>query len=1821
MCQVAGSLRAAGIRASDRVAVVLPNGPEMAASFLSVSAACACAPLNPAYRTAEFEFYFDDLRPKAVIVPHDSESPAIGVAESRDVRVLRLEPLMDEPAGCFRLHGVEPACATPDFAGADDVALILHTSGTTSRPKMVPLTHRNLGCSASNIQTTLQLTPGDRCVNIMPLFHIHGLIGALLSSLAAGGSVVCTPGFLAPKVLDWMREFQPTWYTAVPTMHQGILDRARSAADLPPLRLIRSSSSALPPTVMEELERVFQAPVIEAYGMTEASHQMASNPLPPRTRKPGSVGMAAGPEVAVVDSEGRPLDPFERGEIVIRGANVTGGYLENPAANQNAFTAQGWFRTGDEGYFDEGRYLFLSGRLKEMINRGGEKIAPREIDEVLLRHPGITEALAFAMPDPRLGEDVAAAVVLRAGAALSEVEIREFAAKQLADFKVPRRVLVLDAIPRGATGKPQRIGLAEKLGLVDRPEPVATNAPVSTPLATPTERLVAEIWADVLGVPGVSALDDFFEIGGDSMLATQVQSRILAATGRELPVLMMFDGPTVRSVAEWIDHSVETTRLATIPHADRSSDLPLSFAQERLWFLEQFEQDRTFLLRPTLYRLRGPLDVRALARSLNSIVERHEALRTSFHSRDGVPVQVPGPVSPLDVQLCREEELLEIARRPMDLTKGELLRAHLVQTSSDEHLLLIVMHHIAMDGWASKLLLRELAAGYEGEQIHLPIQYGDFAVWQRETLKEAARDELLAYWKQKLAGAPALLQLPTDRPRPAEDRHDGARETLLLPANLRASLESLGLQERSTLFMILLAAFQALLHRYSGSEDIVVGSPIANRTRPETEALIGLFMNMLAMRTDLKGDPDFRTLLGQVRATALGAYEHQDMPFEKLVEALNPDRNVSYSPIFQVMFQLRNLPEAPDRMGDLAIEELDIHLGAAEFDLGLDVIEKPEGLLCRLDYKTALFDADTVRRLLRHYRELLESVVRTPDCPVSTLPILTAAERKQLVIDWNNTRAEYPRAAIHELFEAQAELNPNRVAVCFEEASLSYGELNQRAGQLANKLRAAGVQAGDAVAIVLTRSIDLVVGLFGILKTGAAYVPLDPDFPQARRDFVIADSGASAVLDENGIRQRPRTTAPMNAAFSPESAAYIIYTSGSTGKPKGVRIPHRAVANVLTAFQRMLEFTADDTIFALTTVTFDISVLEIFLPLIYGARLVVGNRKLAFDARALAGAIASSRATVFQATPTMWRMLLEAGVPTPVVRTALCGGEPLDRDLANRLAASCDIVWNVYGPTETTIWSTACRVQQSSGPVLIGRPIGNTTIYILDRHGVPLPAGVPGMLYIGGDGLALGYQNLPELTSERFRVINGEMLYSTGDMARYRATGEIEFLGRVDHQVKVRGFRIELGEIEAVLQEHPEVSNAAVVTRLEAGENRILAYVAGGRNSDLAGFLKQKLPAYMIPSHFEFLESLPLLPSGKVDRKALLEHQLASRAASPQSVAPRDEDEQRLVHIWESVLNVRPIGVTDDFFDLGGNSLLAPRLVYRMEREFGAPVSLALLFQVSTIEGWAKILREKTTSARILYLKSEGTRPPLLWVHAEPRFRQLASLLGPDQPVLGLQLPKDHRLPIPYRMEDIAAYHVQTILELQPEGPYSLTGFCSAGIVAYEIAQQLIARGKEVRVVALIDAGNENGLPHRSASQRMHLLAHTSWSERKRLCVELMSMRSRFLKRRIWLTFHKLGIDSLDQMTRTWAQGAAPDEFLPAAMAAKQYYPRPYPGRVVLFRRGDDLPLGGWKDLKRGWGAVANGGFDAYDVPGGHLTMFHEPNVHALAERLREALS
>jgi amino acid adenylation domain-containing protein len=898
--------------------------------------------------------------------------------------------------------------------------------------------------------------------------------------------------------------------------------------------------------------------------------------------------------------------------------------------------------------------------------------------------------------------------------------------------------------------------------------------------------------------------------------------------------------------------------------------LPMSFTQEGLWFLDQLEPNSTTYNMPVSVSLSGlRLDVEALERSLNAIVQRHEALRTTFRMREEQPVQViaPGltvPLSVVDLRGLSEAErkaearrlATEAVQRPFDLTQGPLLRATLLHLGAEESVLLLVIHHIVFDGWSFGVLFRELATLYEafstGQRSplpELPIQYTDFAVWQREALSEDALAEHLAYWKQQLAGAPAHLDLPADRPRLPISSSRGSRYCLTLPKALTDALKELSLQEGVTLYMTLVVAFQTLLHRYSGQDDLVIGTVTAGRTRVETEALIGLFENTLALRTDLSGNPTSRELLGRVREVVLGAQAHQDLPFEYLIKELQLEQQSGQNPLFQVLLALE--PPLPTLPSGWMLTQMEVQTGTSKFDLTLSLDDRPEGLIGRFEYSTALFDRATIAGMAGHWQMLLEGIVADPSRRLSELPLLKEQECHQLLVEWNATQVAYPKdQCIHQLFEAQVERTPEAVAVVFEGEQLTYRELNQRANQLAHHLQQLGVGSEVLVGLCVERSLDMVVGLLGILKAGGAYVPLDPGFPSERIAFMVEDAQTSVLVTQQrlltqlpsqstnvvcldadaAVLAQQSETNPLSTATA-ANLAYVIYTSGSTGRPKGVQIPHRSVVNFMLSMREQPGLAAEDTLLAVTTLSFDIAALELFLPLIVGARVIVAGRDIVADGTVLMEILERTGTTVMQATPITWRLLLAAGWQGKPDLKILCGGEALPLELAQQLLPKAASLWNLYGPTETTIWSSVCQIESGAESISIGRPLANTQIYLLDPHLQPVPIGVPGELFIGGDGLARGYLNRPELTAERFlpHPFSGELgarLYKTGDLARYRADGTIEHLGRLDFQVKLRGYRIELGEIEAVLSQHPAVHQAVVVAREDVpGDKRLVAYV------------------------------------------------------------------------------------------------------------------------------------------------------------------------------------------------------------------------------------------------------------------------------------------------------------------------------------------------------------------------------------------------------------
>ena len=1053
-----------------------------------------------------------------------------------------------------------------------------------------------------------------------------------------------------------------------------------------------------------------------------------------------------------------------------------------------------------------------------------------------------------------------------------------------------------------------------------------------------------------------------------------------------------------------------TTRAAgAITRCAPGCPTPLSFGQEQVWFLAQLAPDRPVYNECVTIHLPGPLDIASLERSFNEIIRRHEIWRTSFPIVDGRPMQMIHPPSTLKLPVVdleylpeaeREAEALRLAteeaRILFDLAQGPLLRATLMRLGDAEHRLFLTLHQSIFDGVSLyQVFLPELHALYEAflsgkpsPLEDLPIQYADFAVWQRQRLQGNMLADQLAYWKQQLAGAPAALELPTDRPRPPARTYRGSMRPFALSKHLTYALKALSRQEGVTLFMVLLAAFNTLLYRYTGQDDLLIGTSTAGRKRSEIQELMGFFLNTLVLRTNLSGNPTFRELLARVREVTNSAIAHEDVPFEYLVKEFQPERNLGQHPFFQVMLILE--PSLPVLSSGWTLTQMDVETGITEFDLSLELDDRPESLIGRFEYSADLFNAATIDRIAGHWQTLLEGIVADPERHLSELPLLTEAERHQLLVEWNATQADYPMdRSIHQLFEAQVERTPEAEAVVFEEEQLTYRELNRRANQLAHHLQKLGVGPDVLVGICVDRSLDMVVGLLGILKAGGAYVPLDPGFPAERLAFMLEDAQAPVLLTQRHLTtQLPKHGAKVVCLDSDQTVlaqqsgtnllpaatstnlAYVIYTSGSTGRPKGVQIIHRAVVNFLLSMREQPGLREEDTLLAITTLSFDIAALELFLPLVVGARVIVASRDVVADGAALMETLARTRTTVMQATPVTWHILLAAGWLGNRHLKILCGGEALPLELAQQLLPKAASLWNLYGPTETTIWSSVCQIKPDAEWISIGHPIANTQLYLLDAHLQPVPVGVPGELYIGGDGLAPGYLNRPELTAERFiphpfSDEPGACLYRTGDLARYCSDGTLKHLGRIDFQVKIRGFRIELGEIEAVLSQHPAVRQAVVVARGDVpGDKRLVAYIVATQRqhlviNDLRNYLKEKLPEYMLPSAFILLDALPLTPNGKIDRRSLPAPESARHIEEETFVAPTSTVHYQLMQIWEELLDAQPIGIRDNFFLLGGHSLLAARLVNRIEQAFGKKVPLATLFAGPTIEQVASALQQQ----------------------------------------------------------------------------------------------------------------------------------------------------------------------------------------------------------------------------------------------------------------------
>jgi amino acid adenylation domain-containing protein len=1301
-----------------------------------------------------------------------------------------------------------------------------------------------------------------------------------------------------------------------------------------------------------------------------------------------------------------------------------------------------------------------------------------------------------------------------------------------------------------------------------------------------------------------------------------------------------------------------------------------SFDQQRLWLIDQLRPNIAAYNLPVAIRIHGKLNVAALERSLNNIVQRHESLRTTFRSVEGVPMQfiaqsqaVMMPVADLRelepaARVAEEQRLIvEEAWTPFDLARRPLIRTRLLRTSDQTHVLTVNSHHIIGDYWSEEIFLRELITGYEaftkGREPKLPdlqIQYADFAHWQRNILLEGALKDQLTYWREKLADL-AVLRLPADRRRPSLPTFSGASAPIELSAELSDALKALSQRESTTVFMTLLAAFNVLLMRYTGQEDIAIGSPITNRTRSETENLIGFFVNTLVLRTVLTGNPTFREALRLVRETALGAFQHQDVPFDVLVKDLAPERHLNQNPLFQVAFVLLNARPRTVRMGDLVLNPIEIEDRGAMFDLTMSLFHGADGIRGSLVYNIDLFEAATMQRMADHFRTLVSGIVANPDARISQLPLLSKTERRQIVLEYNQTETEFPRdASINEIFEKQAVQNPNAVAVEHNTIRWTYRQLNRRANRLARRLRAAGAGRESLIAICLERSADMIAAMLAILKAGAAYVPIDPTYPAERRSLMLADVPLLVTtrrlahefadcrtrvvcMDDEALLSESFENLPRLA--DGDSLAYVIYTSGSTGQPKGVAVTHRGV-NRLVLNTNYITFGPSDVVAQTSTCCFDAATFEIWGALLNGARLVVIDRDLTLSPTGFLAEIERREITTLWLTTSLFNLMAEH---TPgafaKMRNVLFGGEAADpRSVAAvlRHGAPTRLV-NGYGPTETTTFATCHEIRsvpEDATTIPIGRPISNTTVYILDAFRNPVPVGVAGEIYIGGPGVARGYIGAPELTRERFvpdPFANNPSarLYKTGDLARWLPDGSIDCLGRIDHQVKIRGFRIEPGEIEAALKQHPEIELAVVIVREYAsGDKRLIAYVASDPKvlSDTAvrNFLKPKLPDYMLPSAVVVLEKLPLNANGKIDRHALPEP--AANPGENVSVPPRDALETKLVEIWEKVLKLQPIGITDDFFRIGGHSLLAVGIFSEIEKSFGQKLPLAALFQAPTIETLADVLRNgwKKAKSPVAAIQPLGSRPPFFNVHdgygSAMYYRLLADNLGQDQPFFGFLAQDRGGGPIRQTtIETIAAYYIDEMRQVRPTGPYYLGGFCLGGLVAFEMAQQLHAAGEKVALLVLFDTQNPARPPRRYTlperfKQKLRSLNDLPVHDKFGALAKIVAIhiKSRVEKWRSSLQDYRSG-ERQPLPSKVFEESV--HRILLNAQSA--YQPLPYPGRLTLILP-EQQEEGYELQPERGWGGLAGEGIEIHYVPGQHGSIFGQSYVGGLAAKVDACL-
>ncbi|WP_172844444.1 non-ribosomal peptide synthetase [Tumebacillus algifaecis] len=1891
--QLAHHLKARGVQPDVLVGLCMERSIDLVVATLGIlKAGGAYVPLDPAHPKDRIGFILEDAQVKVLV----TQTSLIEHLPTDGVQVVAVDGDWSEIA--------RQSVHNPNSGETlSNTLYVIYTSGTTGKPKGVMMTHRPL---RNMISWQLQETPfafGERTLQYASMtFDIS--FQEYFCTLTTGGTLVLVTEEVRRdpvRLLRYLSE-QGVHRIYLPFVaFQQLCEVAEGLNEELPLQLkeITTAGDQLQTTrpVRHWLSNLNGCRLYNQYGPTEC-HVVTSYTLPLAQEEwplLPPIGRPIGnTQIYILDPQMRPVPVGVPGEVFIGGMSLARGYLNREELTGEKFIADPFssepgarlYRTGDLArYLADGNIEFY-GRIDTQVKIRGYRIELGEIETILGQHPGVLETVVMAREEVEGGAKtlLIAYVVLDQEQEVTTQELRSFLKERLPEYMVPQLFMPIDAVPLTPNRKIDRKALPAPDGLRQEMEE-SYVAPRSA-----TEELMAGIFRDVLKVERIGIHDHFFDLGGHSLLATQMISRIRELFGVELPVRALFEAATVASLVEYMKRHGEKNIVAApkIVPIGRDGELPLSFAQQRLWFIDRLTEQSSYNMF-TGVRFSGALDAEALERGLQEIVRRHEVLRTTFSMVDGRPVQVVHPemthqLERIDLRHLphqeREAETLRLAQleaaKPFDLSVGPLFRSTMLTLTEEEAVLLFTMHHIVSDGWSIGVFVGELgrlyAAFAEGKPSPLPeldVQYADFAYWQREWLQGKNLQAQLAHWKDQLDGAKTVLPLPHDHPRSPVQTLRGASHSLQLSKELSDQLQALCQQEGVTMYMTMLAALNTLLYRYTGQDDILIGSPIAGRNRSEIEPLIGFFVNTLVMRTDLSGQPTFRELLARVRQTALDSYAHQDLPFEKLVEEVQPNRDMSVSPLFQVMFAVQNAPMGDLSLPGVTMSPLSAGADVANFELSLMVYESENGQRHAYNYQADLFEAETIERLAGHLQRLLQALVDNPDCKIEELPLLTAGEIEQLE-SWNERSFSYPQdKRMSDYIAEHAANRPHAMAVECAGEALTYAELDARANALAHHLQALGVGPDVLVGVYMEKSLELVISLVAVMKAGGAYVPLDPSHPQERIAYMLEDAQMAVLLTTEQYAEllsvtdatvvcvdRGETwaalpnTAPDNAA-KPHHLAYLLYTSGSTGKPKAVMIEHAHLISTLWALIEEFGMTSDLRKLSVTTMTFDISVAEIFAPLMAGGTTVLLTKDQVLNIPHLVEGLRN--ATSCMSVPSLMRHvtqeIMKENAPVDTMELIYVGGEAVTADLQADLTKAFPNarILVAYGPTETTILCTYHEVEATSTErLIIGRAMPNAKLRVCDTSGARVPIGVSGELYIGGFGVGRGYRGRPELTAEKFVLADGERWYKSGDLVRFLPDGNVEFLGRIDHQVKIRGFRIEIGEIESLLSAHPRVAQAVVVALDDAqGEKRLVAYVEAneqeGMTAELRGYLRQSLPEYMVPSAFVVLEQLPVTENGKVDRRALPVPEEIVVEREVEFVSPRDEIETELAEIWEELLGIAP-SVKDNFFAIGGHSLLAVRMMALIEQRAGVNLPLSVLFKDGSIEALAMLLRQGASTnagSSLVPITAQGSQKPLFFVHPVGggvfSYFELARRLGPDQPFYGLQAIgfEDDRLPLT-KIEEMAAWYVQEIQKVQPDGPYLLGGWSLGGAIAFEMTRQLREQGETVELLLLIDTmapvaynQNQNGqlddvsLLMAFASDLVSTNGGADFSQMKGVANELATL------------------DIEDALKELYQQAAASGALPPGLMfeqvrrlfrmfkantqAVEAYQPEHKSDeqmRIVFFRAKETPEQADFahfrQNLSYGWDQLS-ANVEVVEAAGNHFTMLHPPQVQTLADRIQ----